>query len=390
MAMLGSTSAGKRGSLRERSLIESLDERVDAKHETRETCNMNIKAIGPTSNEEEHWQEETFQSGSIRFRKGGTIAATVLPTVEWSQLKDLHKLGEGAYADVFCATLGETKVAVKLLKEGMHKNQLAIDDLEGEMMLMCMLDHPNVLKVLSTGHREGSRFVVIELLDCSLSASLPPPSDGGAEMFQSAKRKSSLKHWTLARGLRTGVQLAAALRYLHGYGQGVRVLHRDLKPDNIGLVGDRLVLVDFGLAKVWSIQGDDDAPRPLTGETGSLRYMAPEVALSTPYSCKAEVYSFAVILWEVLAHEKPFNGVTAAQFVSRVAGAEALRPKLSPDWPDGVCSLIAQCWDVDPSKRPFFEEIHPRLESLAAAAEIAGPEVATSSGGSSAGCCALQ
>lgn len=118
-------------------------------------------------------------------------------------------------------------------------------------------------------------------------------------------------------------------------------MHRDLKPDNIGFGADgrfarplflvrpppshtlkpprptcrrsRLVLFDFGLAKLWRIGPDelDDAVRPLTGQVGSARYMAPEVALSRPYGTSAEVYSFGVILWQARTRAHPWRCPTS-------------------------------------------------------------------------------
>ena len=101
------------------------------------------------------------------------------------------------------------------------------------------------------------------------------------------KRLPQCKAWPLSRALDCAVQLASALAYCHDEAfAGYRVLHRDVKPPNIGFKPDgQLVLFDFGLATLW-VRGDDvandDAPRKLTGETGSLRYMAPEVADSQP------------------------------------------------------------------------------------------------------------
>jgi len=178
-------------------------------------------------------------------------------------------------------------------------------------------------------------------------------------------------------------------------------MHRDVKPDNIGFLDDgrtgltmpvlltayttchlplttyhvptmflgegRLVLFDFGLAKLWQARhiymyiylcvgemyiysfkhgsrlpfsraydlltysptiylaqaGPDepaDAPRQLTGQTGSARYMAPEVARSRPYGTSAEVYSFGILLWQLAAHERPFAGMDMRRHARQVAG----------------------------------------------------------------------
>ena len=95
--------------------------------------------------------------------------------------------------------------------------------------------------------------------------------------------------------------------------------------------------------------------------------MSPEVSLSQPYNCKAEVYSFSMILWQLLSHARPFEGVTASTFIDRVAkGGE--RPKVDPAWPEGLRTLLEQCWNTDPALRPHFKELHPRLEELCRAA----------------------
>ena len=97
------------------------------------------------------------------------------------------------------------------------------------------------------------------------------------------------------------------------------MLHRDIKPNNIGfLPNGRLVLFDFGLAKLWKIDADDTQTRRLTGQTGSLRYMAPEVATSQPYNHKAEVFSFATCLWQMCSHEVPYFDCDVAAFMNRV------------------------------------------------------------------------
>ena len=125
---------------------------------------------------------------------------------------------------------------------------------------------------------------VMERLSGTLEAALPPQKIGGAAVpiwiYLAAVRR-----WPLQRGLRVAIDLADVLAYCHGGGgvPGAGVMHRDLKPDNIGFsaADGRLVLFDFGLAKlVPRMEGDVSgaAPRPMTGGVGSPRYMAPEVS----------------------------------------------------------------------------------------------------------------
>ena len=90
------------------------------------------------------------------------------------------------------------------------------------------------------------------------------------------------------------------------------------------------MLADFGLLSLWKKDAEDDAAvRPLTGMTGSLRYMAPEVALSQPYNHKAEVFSFTSLLYHVLSLEKPFAAMDAKAFVAEACAAKGNRRSVS-------------------------------------------------------------
>ena len=146
----------------------------------------------------------------------------------------------------------------------------------------------------------------------------------------------------MVRGLHVAYQLALAMRHLHEEPlPRTCVLHRDLKPDNLGFLPDgNLVLFDFGLAKRWVREGEGgepsetvgEPPRQLTGQTGSTRYMSPEVALSKPYNGRAEVFSFATILWQLIACDRPFRGFNVMAFEHRVA-TNGERPAIPRSWP---------------------------------------------------------
>ena len=172
----------------------------------------------------------------------------------------------------------------------------------------------------------------------------------------------------------------------------------------------RLVLFDFGLAKLWQTSCDEpaDAPRQLTGQTGSARYMAPEVARSRPYGTSAEVYSFGILLWQLASHERPFAGMDMQRHARQVGLAAAWcvvlvantpppllrptytttttyyydnyyyyyyyyywqvvdggqRPPLKKGWPPLLCALLEDCWHVQPVRRPGMREVCGRLRKL--------------------------
>ena len=123
-------------------------------------------------------------------------------------------------------------------------------------------------------------------------------------------------------------------------------------------------LLDFGLARI--VENADPTSNEvyaMSGETGSLRYMAPEVAEGLPYNHKADVYSFGVILWELNAGKKPFVGLSREAFYERVVhGGE--RPPLNKKWPSELCKLISDCWNVDIDSRPTFSEVIERIDHL--------------------------
>lgn len=103
----------------------------------------------------------------------------------------------------------------------------------------------------------------------------------------------------------------------------------------------------------------------MSGETGSLRYMAPEVAEGLPYNASVDVYSFGIILWELNTGKKPFEGLNRELFYERVVhGGE--RPAINRKWPAALTSLITDCWDTDMSVRPRFRTIVERLDSMLA------------------------
>jgi len=117
-------------------------------------------------------------------------------------------------------------------------------------------------------------------------------------------------------------------------------------------------VADFGLSKV-SITGNT-----LNSKVGSLNWCAPEILLqSMPYTDKADVYSFGMVLWELLTHEAPFAGMHPLQIVRAID--QATLPDIPHDCPSAeYAQLIRDCWQKDPNTRPGFDEILIRLEKI--------------------------
>lgn len=112
-------------------------------------------------------------------------------------------------------------------------------------------------------------------------------------------------------------------------------------------------LFDFGLAKELDdtiMAGSSTDFYELTGNTGSLRYMAPEVALKEPYNLSADVYSFGLLLWQICSLDLPYDGVTRADHYEYVIKGSD-RPTLDPTWSTSIRVLLKRSWDPSPSQR---------------------------------------
>lgn len=138
----------------------------------------------------------------------------------------------------------------------------------------------------------------------------------------------------------------------------IRVIYRDLKPENIGFdVRDDVKIFDFGLSKEKSpkdrIQGSD--LYRLTNDTGSPRYMAPEVALGKPYNEKCDVYGFTLLLWQVIECVPPFQGYTFAKMKDVYTKND--RPKINPKWSDNMKNICTMGWNANVSNRPSLDEL---------------------------------
>lgn len=150
--------------------------------------------------------------------------------------------------------------------------------------------------------------------------------------------------------------IACALRYMHYYAiKNGFVLHRDIKSGNILLDENfRPKLADFGFAKVIS------SYEPNTPRRGSYPWMAPEVMTSSKYGVKADVYSFGMLMYEIVVGKTPFGDFKSVADIVHAVTKKNARPPL-PNPRLNIFELIEKCWSTNPDKRPDFNEIVPML-----------------------------
>ncbi|KAK9861467.1 hypothetical protein WJX84_003285 [Apatococcus fuscideae] len=279
--------------------------------------------------------------------------------VDPKDLITLNKLGEGEFGVVHKAIWNGTLVAVKILK---ISSAIALADFRSELEVMRRVHHPNAVQFLGGCTKQEPYLLVTELMS------------GGslADAFRSQRV------FALRRALEIAVDCARGLAYLHNKKHPSGVVHRDLKPANLMVAGssyhtrDALMfdigtikLSDFGLSKSLPVNKhagyDINATFRLTGETGSYRYMAPEVFRHEPYNIKVDVYSFAMILYQLLEHCAPFQGMDPVEAAQKAA-LQNVRPKFknldskTRPMPE-LKKLVIAAWDPNPERRPDMRAV---------------------------------
>jgi serine/threonine protein kinase len=192
-----------------------------------------------------------------------------------------------------------------------------------------------------------------------IGASTSPPKLCIVTEFM--RRGSLLDYLHRHHPLRQGVQIKLALDVARGmdYLHRCNIIHRDLKAANLLMnEHDDCKVADFGVARVV------DSAAVMTAETGTYRWMAPEVVSHQRYDGKCDVFSFGVLLWEIVTGGAvPYAGFTPLQAAVGVV-QKGLRPTVPEGTHPGLARIMARCWDANPSMRPDFGAIIATLEAL--------------------------
>ncbi|KAL6906119.1 hypothetical protein ACP4OV_003720 [Aristida adscensionis] len=290
---------------------------------------------------------------------------------EWEIDKRLLKMGEmiasGSCGDLFHGTYLGEDVAVKVLRAE-HLNKNVWNEFTQEVYILSSIMYG--LPSPSTIFREVQHTNVVRFI----GACTKPPQFciiteymSGGSLYDFVHKKHNVLE--LRALLRFAVDVCRGMCYLHERG----IIHRDLKTANllmdkdqtvikaIQLVGadDNVVKVaDFGVARF------QDQGGIMTAETGTYRWMAPEVINHQPYDNKADVFSFAIVLWELITSKIPYDTMTPLQ--AAVGVRQGLRPGLPKKAHPKLLNLMQRCWQADPSNRPAFPDILAELEDLLA------------------------
>ena len=251
-----------------------------------------------------------------------------------------NKIGQGSFGAVYiCEYKGETRAA-KVINTS-KKTEKDLKLLENEIMIWSTMSHQNIISMFFVFKCKEKCTIICELL---MGGNL---KERHARMNRLGTKPRIL---TIVQGL---CQIVSGMTYIHDK----RILHRDLKSENILLSANHETykIGDFGLAR--TAQGDDK-----TAETGSYRHMAPEVIRHERYNTACDVYSFSMLMYEMLTLSVPFSHYSAVDAAMAVA-VRSERPPLPP-LPEDVLKLLTDCWQQTPEYRPSFSTVLERLQVL--------------------------
>uniref|UniRef100_W5LQ37 mitogen-activated protein kinase kinase kinase n=1 Tax=Astyanax mexicanus TaxID=7994 RepID=W5LQ37_ASTMX len=272
----------------------------------------------------------------------------VLLEIDFSELLLEELIGVGGFGKVYRAVWRGLEVAVKAARRDLDEDACeTLQNVRQEARLFSMLRHPNIMALLGVCVQEPNLCLVMEYarggaLNRALAGKRIPPH--------------TLVDWA--------VQIARAMQYLHCQAI-VPIIHRDLKSSNIlilerveneDLSNKTLKITDFGLAREWHRTTKMSA-------AGTYAWMAPEVIRSSTFSKGSDVWSYGVLLWELLTGEVPFRGIDGLAVAYGVAMNKLALP-IPSTCPEPFTRLMEACWSSDPHGRPPFSTILDLLTSI--------------------------
>ena len=261
-------------------------------------------------------------------------------------MKDIklgERIGRGTFGEVYKGTWRGAVVAVKKLTTTTVSEEF-VQEFEKEVSLMRNLRSPNVLQFLGSSFQPPNNVcIVMEYMQ-------------RGSLYGILHNPANVLDWSLV--LRMLADTARGMTYLHTCKPPV--IHRDLKSHNL-LVDEfwRVKVCDFGLSTVLEHQS-----QTMTA-CGTPCWTAPEVLKHLHYTVKADVYSFAIVMWECVARVDPYMNIPPFKVIYAVA-REKMRPKVPPGLPPEYVRLMKDCWAHNPDARPQFETILERIEAMSA------------------------
>lgn len=258
--------------------------------------------------------------------------------IDLKLLKFGNKVASGSNGDLYRGSYCSQDVAIKVVRP----ERISADmyrDFAQEVYIMRKVRHKNVVQFIGACTRQPNLYIITDFMS------------GGSVYDYLHKKNSSFK---LPEILKMATDIAKGMNYLHQN----NIIHRDLKTANLLMDENKVVKVaDFGVARVKDQSG------VMTAETGTYRWMAPEVIEHKPYDHKADIFSFGIVVWELLTGKIPYDYLTPLQAAIGVV-QKGIRPTVPKDTHPKLTELLQKCWHRDSAERPDFSQILEILERL--------------------------
>ena len=269
------------------------------------------------------------------FLASGPVPAigTLSPNAKLSHFEILELIGRGGMGEVYRARdarLGRD-VAIKVLPAALARDPDRIARFEREARAAGALNHPNIVAVYDIGHDNETHWIATELV----------PGEPLAKIIERGPMASG-------KALEIARQIADGLAAAHAAG----IVHRDLKPGNIMVTGDgRVKILDFGLAKQRRASADSTT-MDLTGEgtvLGTVAYMSPEQVRGEEVDLRSDLFSFGVVLYEMLCAKRAFAGNSSVEVMHAILKDAPL--ELPATVPPALNHIVRRCLEKDPASR---------------------------------------
>jgi len=288
-------------------------------------------------------QQQQQQIQQQRRPSLGGMHGRPVTIIQKEEIHEMEKLGEGAFGRVYKAMWQGRIIAEKKITGQLDSVVM------GEIEILWRLRHPNVAEMLGVVDTSTSGEICI----------ITEFYNGGSlyDVLHGQKVQLSLEEI-----ISYATDVAKAMTYLHDY----HITHRDIKSQNILLQKDgtnaSAIVADFGVAKMT------EQTLKLATQIGTPNWMAPEIVVLNAkkgYDSKVDVYSFAMLLYEMMTNQIPFAGMNAIQIGFCLAkGERPAKPSISSRVPKELINLMTRCWSQEPEKRPSFDEIRGELKMI--------------------------
>ncbi len=291
--------------------------------------------------------------------ENATLELPAQMAAEWAQQQDgihhtqllhyriLSQLGAGGMGEVYLAedTRLKRKVAIKLLPNRFTNDADRVRRFEQEALAISALNHPNIITIHEIGETAAGRFIVMEHVAGRTLRSLV------AEQIE------------LTAILAWGAQIAKALHAAHA----AKIIHRDIKPDNIMVRDDGYVKVlDFGLARLNTAHDELSEAMTMPGTVmGTVKYMSPEQTRGESVMAASDIFALGIVLYELATGQHPFNGATLFAVMQAITTQAPVVPvQLNPALPPELNALLLRMLAKEAAQRPSAADVEKALQEI--------------------------